>query len=297
MRELSYYIKEPRNLLRSLQCHFPYLFTNKSIIISDYWAGMGTTPNLKNPTTFQEKIQWLKLNNRIPSYRKYVDKIEVKDVVSQIIGEQYIIPTLAVWDSIDDINFDSLPQKFVIKNNHSASAAGVVIVKDKRTIDWQSCLQQLRKDYNYDIYYNHREWVYKGINKRTFIEPLLETKDGSELNDYKFYCFNGEPKYCQVIGSRFTQETIDFFDMEWNHMPFYGLNPAARPAARPAAYDEMIHIAAKLSKNIPFVRVDLYNVDGKIYFGEMTFYPGSGIGVFQPQEWNKKLGDLIVLPK
>lgn len=259
--------------------------------------------NIKNPKTFTEKLQWLKLYNRKPEYTTMVDKYAVKNYVANIIGEEYIIPTLGVWDRFDDIDFSKLPQQFVLKTTHGGGGGGVVICRDKTTFNKADAKSKLEASMRGDIYKSLREWPYKNVPKRIIAEKFMAPEKSlapKDLPDYKFFCFNGEPKYCQVIRDRHTKETIDFYDMEWNHQEFVGLNPVARngltPVARPENLDEMKDICRKLAKDIPFVRVDLYVIDDKKYFGELTFYPASGLGVFTPEEWNRKLGDLLILP-
>ena len=268
-----------------------------------YRFKMGHRLNLKNPQTFTEKLQWLKLYNRKPEYTKMVDKYAVKEYVANIIGDEYIIPTLGVWDKPEDIDWDSLPNQFVLKTTHGGGGGGVVICKDKTTFDKTTAISKLKESMASDIYSGLREWPYKNVPKRIIAEKFMAPEKSpapKDLPDYKFFCFNGEPKYCQVIRDRHTKETIDFYDMDWNHMPFVGLNPVARngltPVARPGNLDEMKEICRKLADSKSFVRVDLYVIDDKSYFGELTLCPASGMGAFTPSEWNGKLGDLLALP-
>lgn len=268
-----------------------------------YRFKMGHRLDLKNPQTFTEKLQWLKLYNRKPEYTKMVDKYAVKEYVANIIGDEYIIPTLGVWDKPEDIDWDSLPNQFVLKTTHGGGGGGVVICKDKTTFDKTTAISKLKESMASDIYSGLREWPYKNVPKRIIAEKFMAPEKSpapKDLPDYKFFCFNGEPKYCQVIRDRHTKETIDFYDMDWNHMPFVGLNPVARngltPVARPGNLDEMKEICRKLADSKSFVRVDLYVIDDKSYFGELTLYPASGMGAFTPSEWNGKLGDLLALP-
>lgn len=260
--------------------------------------------DLNHPKTFTEKIQWLKLYNRRPEYTLMVDKFAVKKYVTDIIGEKYVIPTLGVWDKLEDIDWDALPNEFVLKTTHGGGSGGVVICKDKKTFDRNKAILTLRDSMNSDIYRNLREWPYKDVKKRVLAEKYMVPKDMVnnpiyELSDYKFFCFNGEPKYCQVIRDRHNKESIDFYDMNWRHQEFVGLNPAAsngiNPVPQPLLLDDMICICHKLSKNMKFVRIDMYVIDNRIYFGEITFYPASGMGLFNPDKWNEELGNLISL--
>lgn len=266
--------------------------------------------DLNHPKTFAEKIQWLKLYNRKPEYTLMVDKYAVKKYVADIIGEKYIIPTLGVWDKPEDIDWDALPNEFVLKTTHGGGSGGVVICKDKKTFDRNKAILTLRDSMNSDIYRSLREWPYKDVKKRVLAEKYMAPKDMVnnpiyDLSDYKFFCFNGEPKYCQVIRDRHSKESIDFYDMNWRHQEFVGLNPVTssgknlvngvNPVPRPLLLDDMICVCHKLSKNMKFVRIDMYLIDNRIYFGEITFYPASGMGLFNPDKWNEELGNLISL--
>ena len=265
---------------------------------------MGSWIDWDNPKTFSEKIQWLKIYNRRPEYIKMVDKHAVKEFVADVIGKKYIIPTLGLWESAEEISWNSLPDQFVLKTTHGGGSCGVVICRDKNSLDIPNAVSKLTKSLKRDrIYATLREWPYKGVSPciiaEQFISPSLLSQQ-SDLIDYKFFCFNGEPLYCQVIRDRRTNETIDFYDMEWNHQEFVGLNPSVRnediPVERPEKLAEMKEICQKLSKDIPFIRVDLYVVDNHVYFGELTFFPASGFGSFTPEIWQHKLGELIQLP-
>lgn len=269
-----------------------------------YRFKMGHRLDLNHPKTFTEKIQWLKLYNRRPEYTLMVDKYAVKKYVADIIGEKYIIPTLGVWDKPEDIDWDALPNEFVLKTTHGGGSGGVVICKDKKTFDRNKAILTLRDSMNCDIYRSLREWPYKDVKKRVLAEKYMAPKDMVnnpiyDLSDYKFFCFNGEPKYCQVIRDRHSKESIDFYDMNWRHQEFVGLNPIAsngiNPVPRPLLLDDMICICHKLSENMKFVRIDMYVIDNRIYFGEITFYPASGMGLFNPDKWNEELGNLISL--
>ena len=286
-----------------------FMIPDKLYLSLRYRCIMGSWINWKNPHTFTEKLQWLKLYNRKPEYTTMVDKYAVKEYVAKKIGEEYIIPTLGVWDKPEDIDWDSLPNQFVLKTTHGGGGGGVVICKDKTTFDRASAIAKLKESMASDIYSGLREWPYKNVPKRIIAEKFMAPEKSpapKDLPDYKYFCFNGEPKYCQVIRDRHTKETIDFYDMEWNHQEFVGLLPPSNiadaisngltPVARPKNLEEMKEICRKLSKDIPFVRVDLYVIDDKNYFGELTLYPASGMGVFTPEEWNDKLGDLLTLP-
>ena len=260
--------------------------------------------DLETPSTFSEKIQWLKLHDRREIYRDMVDKRTAKEYAAERIGAEYIIPTLAVWDSPEAIDLKGLPERFVLKVNHDSG--GVVICRDKAGFDLDAAKKKLRTHFSNNGYWYGREWPYKDIRPCVLAEELLldDASDQADrdLPDYKFYCFDGEPKYCQVICDRRQHETIDFFDMDWGHQEFVGLNAypneysnAPRELPCPPCFDEMKRAAKILSRGMRFIRVDFYAVGGRMYFGEMTFYPASGLGTFTPEVWNRRLGDMIRL--
>lgn len=263
-----------------------------------YFFEQGRILHLKSPKSFTEKIQWLKLYNRKPLFCKMVDKLAVKDIVSSIIGSKYIIPTIGKWDSFEEIDFDKLPDSFVLKSTNGSGGA-VVICKDKSKLDIDAAKKIICATSSSNVGHTYREWPYTGTTPRIFAETLIADSSSKELKDYKFYCFNGKPLYCQVIANRYTKETIDFYDCNWVHQEFVGLNPSVKQSGeilqKPKNFHEMLDVAAKLSKDIPFLRVDLYNVDGIIYFGETTFFPASGFGTFMPKKWDNILGNLIEL--
>lgn len=290
-----------RRLIFQIIHYFPWILSDKTYTKLMYYLWKGNKLNLFEPTLFSEKIQWLKLYDRKPEYTQYVDKALVKEHVASLIGEQYIIPTIKVWDKVKDIDWDILPDKFVLKTTHGGGNSGVIVVKEKKILNKQAAIEKLYKSMKQDIYADLREWPYKNVSRRILAEVYMEDvnayPEGSSLSDYKFYCFNGEPKYCQVIRNRDTNETIDFYDMDWVHQEFVGLNPVAKngktSVPRPKRLNEMVGICRTLSKIAPFIRVDLYDINDRIYFGEITFYPNSGLGTFTPQKWDRILGDLL----
>lgn len=257
---------------------------------------VGYWPNLKDPKTFCEKIQWLKLHNKNPEHTKMVDKIEAKKYAAAIIGEKYIIPTLGTWDSVDEIDWDMLPNQFVIKVTNDSG--GIVICNDKTKLDINGAKRKLKKGWGKNYYKFNKEYPYKDVKPRIIAEKYMSA-DGKDLVDYKFYCFNGNPVYCQVIQDRSIKETIDFFDMEWKHQEFVGLKPTIEHAAscpqKPKSFKDMKEISKSLCAGHPFVRIDLYDIDNKAYFGEITFFPASGMGNFTPAIWNYKLGEMLNL--
>ena len=260
-----------------------------------YFAKFKKLCNLKNPKTFNEKLNWLKLNDRNQKYTYMVDKFEVKKYVSELIGKEYIIPTLGVWDRFEDIDFDKLPKQFVIKCTHDSE--GLVIVKDKDKLDINYARKKIQKAMDYNFYYIGREWPYKNIKPRIIIEKYIEDNIDRELRDYKFFCFNGQPKAMFIASDRSIGKTkFDYFDLEFNHLDLIQHYPnTTKLLKKPKNFEKMIELSKILSKEIPHVRVDFYEVDGKIYFGEFTFYHFSGFMPFKPKKWDDIFGDWIKL--
>ena len=299
LNKLQTIICNPNKAIDWVIRHLLFFLPDKPFISLRFKTFNGFWINWDNPKTFTEKIQWLKVYGYKSEYTKMVDKYAVKEYVSSIIGQQYIIPTIGVWNNANEIDWESLPDQFVLKTTHGGGSYGVVVCSDKTELDKVSAIEKLNKSMNINAGYDFREKPYLNVERKIIAEQFLSNSESVDLTDYKFFCFNGEPLYCQVIRDRHSKDTIDFYDMNWVHQPFVGLNPEAKnglyPVARPAKLDKMIEICRKLSKDIPFVRIDLYNVQNNIYFGEITFYPASGLGEFSPKEWNEKLGDLINL--
>lgn len=263
-------------------------------------AAMGRALNLETPRTYNEKLQWLKLYNRRPEYTMMVDKYEVRKFVAEKLGEEYLIPLLGVWDDPDEIDFDALPDRFVLKCNHN-SGLGMYICRDKSAMDVNQVKEELRKGLKQDYYLTNREWPYKNVRRRIVAEAYMEDRKTAELRDYKFFCFNGEPKALFIATDRQTadEETkFDFFDMDYQHLDIRNGHPNAKQLPeKPECFDKMREMAAKLAENIPHVRVDFYEVDGKIYFGEMTFFHWSGMVQFEPVKWDDIFGSWIILPE
>ena len=225
--------------------------------------------------------------------------------MTNVIGCEHVIPTLGVWDRPEDIDWDKLPTRFVLKTTHGGGNDGVVICRNINTFDKEYAINKLNKSLRTDLYKVWREWPYKDVPRRIIAEQFIAPTVGvNDLPDYKWYCFNGEPKFCQLIQDRSLDETIDFYDTDWVHQGFIGLHPVAHPIAHPAAHpaarpknlETHIRIARKLSKDIPFSRIDLYEANNNTYFGEITFYPLSGLGTFTPERYNEILGKMLILP-
>lgn len=265
-----------------------------------YRTKLGKKLDWQNPKTFNEKLQWLKVYDRRPEYTIYVDKFAVRDYVAKVIGEEYLIPLIGVWDSIEEIDFAKLPDCFVLKCNHDSGR--VCICKDKSTFDITFAKNKLKRSLEKDYYIKGREWPYKNVQRKIIAERYMiddSTSDGG-LKDYKFMCFNGRVECSLVCTDRFNDSglRITWFDRNWNVLPFERpKHPSIKEGLpKPKCYDEMICLAEKLSKNIPFVRVDFYEIKGKVYFGELTFYPGSGFEEFTPRSADEWLGSFIELP-
>lgn len=260
-----------------------------------YRALMGKPLNLKNPRTYNEKLQWLKLYGNKPEYSALVDKYAVREYVAKKIGEERLIPLLGVWNCFDEIDFSTLPDQFVLKPTHTSG--DVFICRDKSAIDFGALKQKVDGWMRREYYWLFRELPYKGIKPRILAEKLMVDESGTELKDYKFFCFDGEPKALFIATDRPFDTRFDFFDMDFRHLPFTNGHPNAdRALQKPVGFNEMQRIAAELSKGFVHIRVDLYDINGKIYFGELTFFHFSGIVPFVPEEWDRIFGDWIRLP-
>lgn len=261
-------------------------------------ARMGYDLDLNNPQTFNEKIQYLKLHNRKPQYTMMVDKYEVRKYISELIGKEYLIPLLGVWNNTEEIDFDRLPNQFVLKCNHN-SGLGMCICKDKKLIDVNKVKKELDRGLEQDYYMKRREWPYKNVKRKIVCEKYMEDKNGAdELSDYKVLCFNGVPKLVEYHTGRFgSVHTQDYYDLEWNQTKItnIGMNVLDIPAEKPVCLDEMLELSSILAKDIPHVRVDWYVINGELYFGELTFFDGSGLDPFSSLEDDKLLGSWIDL--
>lgn len=260
-------------------------------------AELGKSLDLDNPQTFNEKLQWLKLYNRKPEYTVMVDKYKVREYIAQELGEEYLIPLLGVWDNPDEIDFDALPNQFVLKCNHN-SGLGMCICKDKSELDISKVKVELRKGLKQDYYLTGREWPYKDIPRKIIAEKYMVDASG-DLKDYKFYCFNGEMKFVMINSDRNTSRPTraDYFDRDFNWLDFtWGYSHAEVHPEKPEQFEKMVAIAEKLGKGLPHIRVDLYDCNGKIYFGELTFFDGSGFDKIKPIEWEYRIGEMLILP-
>lgn len=258
---------------------------------------MGYPLDLENPKTFSEKLQWLKINFRDPIQTEMVDKHEAKHFIAERVGNQYIIPTLAVWDSVEDIDIDALPNQFVLKSTHDSG--GIVICKDKSSFDFEAAKAKLSASLKRDYSKIAREWPYQNVLRRIIAEEYISELGNDDLLDYKMYSFHGEPKLTVVCSDRFskTETRMNFYDINWEpmgiHFGHYPPLPLEFP--KPATYEEMKRLTAELSKDCPFLRVDFYEIKGRLFIGELTFFPGAGLEKFRPMSKDYELGEWLHL--
>ena len=283
------------NFARSKISH---VIPDKPYLKMQYRLMTGRKLLLENPRTFNEKLQWLKLYNRIPEYTKLVDKYEVRNYISEKIGSRYLIPLIGVWECFSDIDFALFPQKFVIKCTHDSG--GIIVCKDKESFEVESARRKIDHLLKRNFYYYAREWPYKNVHRRIIAEKYIVDDSTGELRDYKFFCFNGCCKCFKVDFNRFIEHRANYYDPK-GHLLDFGEKicppDSTKNIVLPENLAEMISLAEKLSVGFPFLRVDLYDVNGKIYFGELTFFPASGFGEFTSEEWDERLGSWIELPR
>ena len=291
-------IKNPKRIVSAMASRgLINWLSDETILKMQFKTKMGEKLNLENPKTFNEKLQWLKLYDRNPTYTELVDKYKVRKYISDNIGDEYLIPLIGVWNKFEEIDFSKLPNQFVLKCTHDSG--GLIICTDKNKLDIEAARKKINRCLKRNHYYAGREWPYKNVKPRIICEKYMVDESGIELKDYKFMCFNGEVKCSFVCLNRNSPNglNVDFYDMDWNSMPFERHYPSSGSTIpRPKNFDKMIEIAENLSKNIPFVRVDFYEVDEQLYFGELTFYPGAGFEKFSPESYDYLLGSWIKLP-
>ena len=293
--------KNPSYIIVYMLSKFGKIFrfmSDKEFLRLKYYLIFRKKLNFENPQTFNEKIQWLKLYDIKDNYSNMVDKYDVKNYVKEIIGEEYIIPTYGIYDRFEDIDIGCLPKQFIIKCTHLGGGTGVVICKDKDQFDIKKYKKQFNKLLKKNLFWHGRERPYKNIKPRIIIEKLLNGPNNKAIEDYKFFCFNGKVQFLKVDYNRFENHQANYYNTNLEIQPF---GESAYPPnfehtiVFPKKIKEMIKLAEKLSQGFKFLRIDLYNVNEKIYFSEITFYPASGFGKINPPEWDKKLGDLIII--
>ena len=295
------YIRNPRKLifLYGLKGHYKFL-NDKQFINLMYWCQFGEKIDWVNPRTFNEKLQWLKLYNTDPKYQNLVDKAEAKKYVAEIIGEEYVIPTLGIWDNFEDIDFEKLPNSFVLKTTHDSG--GVVVCSDKKTFDISKAKRILEKSLRHNYYWACRETLYKDIKPRIIAEQFIGDSLSNSIDDYKMLCFNGKFDCVLVCVGRYSKGGVRFyhFDRNWNFLPYVDyekIDISSLEKLKPKNFEKMIEVAEALSRGFPEMRVDLYNVDGRIFFGELTFFQAGGFDADFTKEARRILGDKIELPK
>lgn len=263
-----------------------------------YRLRFGYWMDLDNPSTFNEKLQWLKLYDRQSVYIKLVDKYEGKSLIGEVIGSEHIIPTLGVWDNVDDIDFETLPNQFVLKCTHDSG--GLVICKDKDNLDKSKAKRKLKKCLANNYYNEGKEWPYKHVKKKIIAEKYLKdtSNKDNDLRDYKFFCFNGTVEFFKIDFGRFVEHHANYYDRKGNLLPFGEVScpPKEIDMPMPLNLDKMISMAERIAHNYPFMRVDFYDVEGNIFWGECTLYPASGFGAFTPSVWDGEIGKLVKLP-
>ena len=272
---------------------------DETYLIRMFKAKMGYELNLDNPKTYNEKLQWLKIYDRKPIYTTMVDKYRAKEYVAQIIGEQYIIPTLGVWNHFDEIDFEKLPDKFVLKCTHDSG--GLIICKDKSSFDIKKARQVINNSLQKNYYFKFREWPYKNVKPQIIAEKFMYSSKegiGIPIMDYKIYTFNGVARMCMINQDRGIHTKADYFDRDFKWLDFkWGYDHANIQIKKPDQFEKMFKLAEKLAYGCPELRVDFYEVDGQIYFGELTFFDGSGFEKIEPVEWDYKLGNMLDLSK
>lgn len=289
-----------RNLAKALIISkLRFLFTDEQYLKLIFPLSLGYPLNLEDPKTYNEKLQWLKLYNKNPLYTTLVDKYAVKEWVAKKIGSQYVIPTLGVWDDARKIDFDALPEQFVLKATHDGGGASVIVCKSKQTFDKGKAIKQLNRCLRRKHSKSGLEWVYDDVPPRIIAEQYMEDSTTGELRDYKFFAFDGYVPALFVATERGSGHVkFDYFDSDFKHLDLTQSHPNATfTINKPETFEEMKRIASVLSKGIPHVRVDLYEVNGKVYFGEMTFFHYGGHTPFNPVSWDRTFGDWITLPQ
>lgn len=283
-----WYMRKSKWMLRhaSSEAYLEYIFHYR----------MGYKLNLKQPRTFSEKLQWLKLHDIHDEYSQLVDKYEVKEIMRKRIGNEHIIPTLEIYNSFDEIDFSQLPNQFVLKTTHDSG--GIIVCQDKAQLDITAARRKLEKSLRRNYYLEFREYPYKNVKPRIIAEQYMVDDSKTGLTDYKFYCFNGKCKMLLIASNRSNRNVkFDFYDAAFNHLPIRKGHPwSTHEIKKPENYEQMLELAELLSADYPHVRVDLYNIAGKIYFGELTFFPASGLTPFEPREWDNILGEYLKLP-
>lgn len=292
-------IHNPKHFLAAILYRIGGCLSDEIYLRWIYYLETGNKLDLQNPKRYNEKVQWIKLYDHNPLYTEMADKYRVKELVSEKVGEEYVAKCLGVWDRAEEIEWDSLPDRFVLKTTHDGGNNGVFIVRDKQKADREKIIRGVNESLHRDTFKIGREWPYKDIPRRVFAEEYLEDASG-ELRDYKFFCFDGNVKYLFIATERQSGGEVKFnyFDADFNDLGIVQHHPMSdKLVAKPVTYEKMKELAAELSKGIPAVRVDLYEVNGKVYFGEYTFFHHGGFVPFHPDKWDFVWGEQIRLPE
>lgn len=292
---LKYYLRDIRNWEDYLASRGLLNWVSDEVFLKrKFYKKLGYELNLEEPKTFNEKLQWLKLYDRKPEYTTMVDKYEAKKYIADKIGEEYIIPTLGIWDCFDEIDFAALPNQFVLKCTHDSG--GLVICRDKSKLDVVAARKKINNSLKRNYYWANREWPYKNVKPRIIAEQYMEDTAGDALTDYKFFCFGGEAKVMYISKDHGNEPRTDFFDMDFEHLPIKARDPQAEiTPEKPKCFDKMRQLAEILSGGIAHLRVDFYYINEKIYIGELTFFHMSGFTRIYPDEWNIKMGSWVDL--
>ncbi len=298
-KRILYYLKNPGKMIMPLGDKGFFNWIPDRAYLSLLFRGQFHKKlNFANPQTYNEKLQWLKLNDRKPLYHTIVDKYEVKSYVASKIGSQYVIPTLGVWDNPDEIDFESLPQKFVLKCTHDSGST--IVCHNKDLLDIKMVKKKLNGCLKRSTFWFGREWPYKDLKPRVIAEQLLESESENGLDDYKVLCFHGEPKLIEVHSGRYTtHHTMEYYDTNWQRKDIQQTRyqMAEIPQMMPSPLAEMLELSAELSKDFIHIRVDWYIIKSQLFFGELTFYDASGLVSFKDEKWDYEFGSWINLPK
>lgn len=298
MINIKYYLTHPIVVLSRFAAKGFIYMPDKLFLKIVYAEKTGLKLNLEKPQRYNEKLQWMKLYDRNPLYTDLVDKYVVKQRIKDMIGEEYIIPTLGVWNKFEDIDFESLPEQFVLKCTHDSG--GLVICKSKKELDLKKASKKISKSLKRDYYLLGREWPYKNVKRKIIAEQYMEDYETGELRDYKFFCFNGVVKALYVASERYKEGSdvkFDFFSPRYEHLPFTrGHKNADVTPQKPQHLEKMIELAEIISSNLRAARIDFYECNGRIYFGEITFFPDGGFFRFEPDEWDYNFGKWLELP-
>lgn len=288
---------DPKRVAKDLLLKAMRIIPDRLYLQLIYRRATGRKLRLNPPVNYNEKLQWLKLHDRQPHYTRMVDKYEAKQFIAQRVGEEYIVPTYGVWNSFEEIDFSQLPEQFVLKTTHDS--ASFVICRDKSKLDVEAARAKFKRSLRRNHYYAGREWPYKNVKPRIIAEKYMEDSQLHELRDYKIFTFHGEPRIMHLVSNRQNpnEETYgDFYDMDYHHLDLtMGHNNAPTPPAKPKNFDKMKEFAALLSQGTRHLRVDFYEVDGRLYLGELTFFQDCGYIDVQPPEWNDVIGSWISL--